>query len=46
MNPVMIFLQRMMENTVNVDDFLNLLLSDLGFGEEREGELDSNSHDY
>ena len=38
-NPVIIFIQKMMDNTVDVDDFLNLLLSDLGFGEEREGEL-------
>ena len=35
----------MMDNTVAVDDFLNLLLNDLGFGEEKDGELDSNSQD-
>ena len=31
----------MMDNTVAVEDFLNLLLNDLGFGED--GELDSNN---
>ena len=35
----------MMDNTVAVEDFLDLLLNDLGFGEEKDAELDSNSQD-
>merc|ERR1712150_187073 len=37
---------KMMDNTVVVDDFLSLLLNDLGFGEERDGELENNSQDF
>ena len=44
-NQVIIFVQKMMDNTVAVDDFLDLLLNDLGFGEERDGELDPTSQD-
>ena len=43
---MILFVQKMMDNTVDVEDFLNVLLSDLGFAEEREGELDNNSQDY
>ena len=32
-----------MDNTVAVEDFLNLLLNDLGFGEDGGGELDNNN---
>ena len=45
-NPWYFFVQKMMDNTVDVEDFLNVLLSDLGFAEEREGELDNNSQDF
>ena len=45
-NRMIISVQKMMDNTVAVDDFLDLLLNDLGFGEERDGELENNSQDF
>ena len=42
---MIIFVQKMMDNTVALDDFLDLLLNDLGFGEESDGELDNTSPD-